>query len=153
QLGTLAVEAGDFARAAELRRRKQRVDEALDRYVRRIEGRQPLTSLADCLAMAQLAEAAGRASDARTWCRLAMRLEPANPEIAALWARLDQAAASVPCEAAGMPLRRSREETRVPSAQPVRLQFHDDAPRVGLGFRFESGETPIHQIPALMGGG
>jgi tetratricopeptide (TPR) repeat protein len=153
QLVTLAVEAGDVARAAELRRRKQRVDEALDQYQRRIEGRQPLTNLADCLAMAQLAEAAGRAPDARTWCRLARGLEPANPEIAALGARLDPAPAPLPCEAAGLRLGRPPRKARVPPAHPARLEFRDDAPRVGLGFRFESGETAIHQFPALMGGG
>src|SRR5262249_3129509 len=133
QMTALTIEAGDLARATELRRRKQRVDEALDRYQRQIEGRQPLTSLADCLAMAQLAEAAGRGFDARTWCRLARRLEPANPEIAALAARLDPAPAFRSCEAAETPLRRPLTTARVPPARPARLEFRDDAARVGLG--------------------
>jgi tetratricopeptide (TPR) repeat protein len=160
RLGTLAAQAGAYARAEELRRRKARVDEALDRYQRRIESHESFASLADRVAMAQVADEAGRPFDAEAWCTLAERIEPGNPQVATIRQRLNRAANPLPCEAAeGSQQRQDTDPLRLkPSGPPMAHRrahpnFRDDAGRAGICFRLDNGETAIHQIPELMSGG
>jgi tetratricopeptide (TPR) repeat protein len=158
RLATLAAQDGEATRAAELRRRKARVDDALARYSSRIKAPDLFASLGDQVAMAQLAEEAGRTFDARAWCTLAARVEPRHPEVAAIRAWLDQAAARPSCDGEwGHPRRGAPRTVETAAgtmkARHVRVAFRDDAPRAGLRFRFESGETPLHQIPEVMSGG
>jgi tetratricopeptide (TPR) repeat protein len=159
RLGTLAAQAGDVAHAAELRNRKRRVDEALRQYGRRIQAPDRFDGLADRLAMTRLAVDAGRTFDARAWCALARRLEPSNPDAAAILAGLDRAAVAPGCDGdrGGDPTRHPR-----PPARPVdgaaatgraRVEFRDEAHAAGLRFRYDPGETPLRQIPEVMGGG
>jgi tetratricopeptide (TPR) repeat protein len=158
RLGTLAAQAGDSSRALALRRRKERVDDALDRYGRRMKAPGEFAAVADRVAMARLAELAGRPFDARAWCKLASRIEPGNLEVAVLLARLDQAAALHDCERAASHAARPPGSGDEPAdgrqeLRPANVEFRDDAPTAGLGFHLDNGLTPIRQIPAVMSGG
>jgi len=160
RLGTLAARAQDVARSAGLRLRKARVDEAIARYRRRITSQEHFASLADRVAMAQLAEEAGRPFDAGAWCTLAARLDPSSQEIARIRDRLNRAqligrGEVADCDQSGLVSRTPRATTvKSDSATPpARLEFRDDALTAGLHFKFDNGETALQQIPETMSGG
>lgn len=157
RLGTLAAQAGESALAEELRLRKWKVDDALDRYRTLISGPSDFSALAERVQMARLAEEAGRAFDARCWCTLAGRLNSQVPEIGEITARLDRSQARL-MEVAGN-FRRTQpagglpRNSSKPSPHAARLAFRDDARSAGLDFTFQNGETAIRQIPVTMSGG
>jgi tetratricopeptide (TPR) repeat protein len=159
RLGTLTAAAGESARAAELRQRKARVDDALAAYQRQIEGQQRFSGFADRLRMAQLAEKAGRPFDSTCWCSLADRLEPGNTEVMAIRARLDGPLDTLPCEGAELAWHERNQHAVEPVPdrpvvlRPTKVEFRDDAQRAGLDFRLVNGETAIRQLPTIMSGG
>jgi hypothetical protein len=158
RLATLAAQAGDASGAATLRRRKERVDHALERYGQRIKATGEFTAAADCVAMGRLAEQAGRPFDARAWRKLASRIEPRNADITAIVSRLDEAASSHECERLATNRAQSSSAALARAAKrseprSVRVEFRDDAKSAGLQFRFASGVTAIRQIPTVISGG
>jgi tetratricopeptide (TPR) repeat protein len=157
RLATLTALTGDRARAADLRRRKARVDDALDRYRRRIESDERFTTPADRLATAGYAEEAGRLFDARAWYTLVRRLEPSSAQAEAGLARIDRAMARARDPAALERIDTIASAASAPVRQgggrSARIDFRDEAARAELAFRFENGCTAILQLPALMSGG
>ena len=111
--------------------------------------------VADRVALARLAEEAGRPFDARAWCTLAARLDPRAPETASILARLDRGEALLR-QGFGRPSHRPLVPRMTP-AESTRSRSHvffrDDAEAVGLRFTYDNGETAIHQLPETMGGG
>ena len=159
RLGTLAAQAGDTGLADGLRRRKGRVDEALDQYRTRISSPVAFSTVADRVEMARLAEQAGRRFDARAWCTLAARLDPQAPELKPILARLDRAQTLLSKSKVSSrssrphPLNNSPPRTSTSLPSHALLEFRDDAAGAGLRFSFQNGETAIHQLPETMSGG
>ena len=158
RLATLEARAGDTGRGAEIRVRKARVDEALDRYRRRMPalGRSPAVD--ELVAMARLAEEAGRPFDAWAWCTLAARSAPQSTGTAELLARLEKGRALLLDHTSGIeklgPVSPDARRADVgPSSDRPHVAFRDDADAAGLRFRYINGETAIRQLPATMGGG
>ena len=156
RLASLALADGDAPRAAELRRRKAAIDRALNLY------RTP--TLAGNLAdnpreLARLAATLGRRFEAHAFLTMAVRRAPADREARqALAENPDDPSAtssSIPLAAWALVLENlythgSREVEPVASEVP---RFVDEAGPSGLDFVFRSGETSIHQLPEVMGGG
>jgi tetratricopeptide (TPR) repeat protein len=158
RVATLLAQAGDIGRAAEFRRRKARVDEAIDRYHRRISGPGRFATAAERVAMARLADEAGRPFDSQAWCQLAARLDPKAPGAADILARLEKTKALLREVSAGDdgPGRSSRGPTPTHDGRSIHrphLEFRDDAEAAGLGFTFNNGESAIRQLPVTMSGG
>jgi hypothetical protein len=160
RLATLAAQAGDRVLAAEVRRRKAQVDDALKRYGRRLRGGERFARPADRALMARLAEEAGRPWDAAAWCQSAARQGFSGQELALLKSELSafgtargpdgtECDGNLDLSAFARPDPKSG-----PEANPaVRPMFRDDAERAGLRFAFQNGLTAIRQIPAVLSGG
>jgi tetratricopeptide (TPR) repeat protein len=156
RLATLALADGDNSRAAELRRRKAVIDEALTRYrTVAVAGR-----LADDpRALAQLAAALGRRFEAHALLSIAVRRAPSNREARrALDATSDDPAAA-PAALALSVVGLALDHLAACNGPPAEVaaadvpRFIDDAGPSGLGFVFRSGETSLHQLPEVMAGG
>jgi tetratricopeptide (TPR) repeat protein len=158
RLAVLTLEAGRPAEAAELRRRKARLDDAIAGYRQIMNDEANLASRAEELA--QLAETLGRRFDAQAWRSVARGSR----------GRID----AVPAESAGMPdprdgrtladLLADLQPAPVPKptarpaqpdapARPIDPGFTDDAEAVGLRFVFDMGRTPECMLPETMSGG
>ena len=159
RLAILAAQAGEPDRAAELRRRKQNVDEAQARYGRLMEALGPQTSV-DRSELAQLSEFLGRTFEARGWWALANvpeaqrrsaldRLDRArsSADLPSGWTLADLlagetdsavAASTTPCSVAS------------PVVAP---EFDDQAEAVGLRFTYDNGRSATRHLPETMGGG
>jgi tetratricopeptide (TPR) repeat protein len=156
RLATLALADGDNSRAGELRRRKAVIDQALNRYrTLMLVGR-----LADDpRAMAQLAAALGRRFEAHALLKMAVRRAPSDREaLRALDATPDDpsaAPATLALSVAALVLDHLEAHNGPPAevAAAEVPRFTDDAGLSGLAFVFRSGETSLHQLPAVMAGG
>ena len=158
RLAELALQAGEGARAAEVRHRKAAAAAALGRYYKLLieskDSPPPPTELA------RAAEACGRWVDARAWWRYAAQ---GNPSLAheanAAVARLD--AAAPPPTPAGRsladvlgPVRRPQEpDDKAVAGRFVVPRFVDEAASRALNFTLDHGPTPEHQMPETMSGG
>ncbi len=173
RLAVLAGESGRSDRAAELRRRKARIDRATERYTRLLQNGDTLPQFAE---LAGLAEELGRGFEARGWWLLASLHQPGAAATSAV-ERLGpprpdphlpagQTLAFHLGEVAGLPADGSarsgggpataRPPTRL-SADPDRAinlpEFRDDAVPAGLSFVFDSGQSPLRQLPETTSGG
>jgi tetratricopeptide (TPR) repeat protein len=158
RLAELEARAGRSALAAELLVRKAQVDQALDRYGRRMTGAERIKAAADRLDMARLAEASGRRFEARAWLTLARRAEPGLAGIAPLLDRLDRAdAAARKVEVGRVWADTPRPAPAATAGAPTRItasvRFVDDAESAGLRFVYRNGETAVRQMPEPLGGG
>ena len=172
RLAVLAVESGQPARAAELRRRKAEADRDTEGYYRILEGPSPLARAAE---LAELAGSLGRGFEARGWWALAAnelpgrrdrrgRRDPARPSAPdpspvprgreptlAYWIEEDPEALedqSHPGPA------RAEADSRSPAPGRVRFpSFRDDAAAAGLRFTFDNGRSPSRQLPETTAGG
>jgi hypothetical protein len=156
----LAQNAGDVSQAAELRRRKTEVDEALLRYrPLLLRDRHPADARFRA-AIGQVAEAAGRPLDALVWYGLAVRgsgkVGEAGLARVAQGQSASRAAAAAVVEdqfddLAALVARKGSTVRAV--ARAGRPDFVDAADSAGLRFVYENGQTSIHQLPERMGGG
>jgi hypothetical protein len=159
---------GRPAEAAALRRRKEEVDNALDRYRRRVRlgTAGEFATTAARLEAGRLAEAAGRPVDARAWYAVALRHDPQSRDAHAAVERVDaelerasapagQAATTAVALRSGLADLVARAASRRgPDADPgAGLSFRDRAAEAGLNFTYRNGESAIHQIPETTGGG
>jgi thioredoxin-like negative regulator of GroEL len=156
RLATLALADGDSSRAAELRRRKAVLDQALNRYrTLAVDGR--LTG--DPRALARLAAVLGRRFEAHALLKLAVRRAPTDREARrALDATPDDrsaAPAALPLSVLALALNHLAPCDGPPAeATAAEIpRFSNDARGSGLTFVFRSGETPLHQLPEVMAGG
>ena len=76
---------------AELRRRKAEVERAMEAYRDRLWSDTPLSTAADRVGLARMAEAAGRPHEARALYSWAIKADPGEPSAREGLARLDRA--------------------------------------------------------------
>jgi tetratricopeptide (TPR) repeat protein len=156
RLAELAARAGRSDHAAELRAHKAALDRLLNRYRNLYKDGQ---FAADAPEMADLAQRLGRTFEARAFLTLAARRAPGDRTIAAALARLAtvEAARSAPGQTLADLLGLAPGSNATPSAPSARVRsmpvFRDDAEAAGLTFRFDNGESYIHQLPEMASGG
>ena len=154
RLAEFAARDGDAEAAAQLRRRKGSLDEALHQYRARFRSG---NLDRDAPEMAQLAETLGRHFEARALRTIAGLPEPVGsdpdrdvgmnvPAMKPTLADLLSVEARRP-GASGTPGERSKSGHRVVP------QFRDDARSAGLSFIFNNGATAQGQLPETMSGG
>ncbi len=175
RLATLAVEAGDPARATALRRRQEEFLRDKERY-RRLLIADPSPIPQDGLhERARLAERLGRWFEAQGWLTLALERNSADQ---AAREGLDRLAHPAGTKAPPTPpwtvlldrprgsdhptaaatndrARRGSPDPAERAGRPDRssLAFRDDAQTAGLRFIYSNGQSPQHQIPETIGGG
>jgi enediyne biosynthesis protein E4 len=161
RLAVLAYEAGDQARSRALRQRKTELEVLRQAYRRLLIVDHEQFAFSDLEQLAGLAEKLGRWFEAQGWWALAVEHSPdstaAREGVARCTAKAGAkttlpgktladvvAAAGFTQPSQGKPA----GERQIPA-----MSFQDDAEKAGLAFTYESGETPIHQMPATLGGG
>jgi predicted Zn-dependent protease len=159
RLAELAARDGDRGRAAELRRRKARIDRALDDY-RMMMGAVASGEPARAADLARTAEVLGRRFEARGWWTIQSRRDPGDREALAALARLtDEAPAGTPADARTvadlLPAAPAAPTHAAPAGAPPRRvpMFGDDAESAGLRFVYQNDPTPRCRLPETMGGG
>jgi enediyne biosynthesis protein E4 len=160
RMAELAQRAGESESAARLRRRKAEVDRATEHYRTLLWTEEPLGKASDRLELARAAEAAGYRAEARAVYALVLESDPDSRPAREALARLDQAAADLAL-AAATPVAPPSEAGKV--SRPRRAgtkgtsvaipSFTDDAEAVGLRFTYDSGASPMRQLPEQSGGG
>jgi tetratricopeptide (TPR) repeat protein len=175
RLASLAAERKDETRLRSLRDQKAAVDQALLDYDRRLKDMQDdpgddPTRRAGYLAMARLAESAGRSFDALVWADLAGKRGQEGDEAHTLAAclRAIVAAARAPAgddaELRGewrsmfdpesiKPGSNAHTADAAHKGQTGSLRFSDDAASAGLVFHFNNGESALRQMPEPLSGG
>jgi tetratricopeptide (TPR) repeat protein len=148
RLADLAIARGDRPAAERLRAAKSRIDRALVVYDRALQADRAVAGPAERAEMARLAREAGRPIDAGAWsardagaeslARLVGRELGTVGRDRVAWA--DEWGTAV------------GPRTADPALPPA-ITFRDDAPGAGLAFTFDSGQTPLHQMPEPLGGG
>lgn len=153
----LVTRYSDSERVAKLRKHKAEIDSWRARYRTLINLPELIPHAAE---LARAASVIGRRFDARAWWGLAKRRDPSlkNEAEAALKilveppltpaAKSDQTLADVlgPYE----PKLTAGHSTPDLSSS---AQFHDEAQSRGLIFRFDNGQSTLHQLPETMSGG
>ena len=156
RLATLAAIDGEKAKATELRRKKDAIDAATDRY-RALISEPDLATRA--VELARYAEQIGRRFDARAWWKLAVRRDPTvDQDAAAALARLSKTDAQVETTAGtladltdpGGLLKNKRNPGLHQATIPT---FSDEAQSRGVAFTFDNGRTDDCQLPETMSGG
>ncbi len=160
RLAELAHRAGRPDRVAELRRRKAEVERAMEAYRDRLWSDKPLSTAADRVGLARMAEAAGRPHEARALYAWAIKADPGEHSARKGLARLDLADAQrtnalvaevdLWTELGSAPGPRRAESGAKTGGK---LAFTDDAEAVGLRFVYDNAETSIHQLPETSSGG
>jgi tetratricopeptide (TPR) repeat protein len=181
RLAALALQAGDTAGAAALRRRQEDALRDKERYRRLLIADRDPIPIDELHERARLAERLGRWFEARGWLSLVLERNPADRTARD---RLDRLALRDRTPAPpGPPWSRlladvgnTRHESKAttddhaehgpPSVaatptgdraiqHPPRasIAFRDDGQSAGLGFTYHNGESPQHQIPETIGGG
>jgi len=161
RLAELLQQAGEVEAAAVLRRRKDELDAALDRYSRLYRQDRFSDHLPE---LASLAERLDRPFEARAFWELVAVREPANPDAPPALARLASAQAARSATSGRPPRVLASEFGRVsPPGHRAPGQtggvlsiprFEDRASEVGLaGFVQDNGVSPIHQLPEMSSGG
>jgi tetratricopeptide (TPR) repeat protein len=173
RLASQAIARGQPALARSIRDRKALVDWALLDYDGRIkelstDSAKESPTGARCLELAGLAEAAGRPFDASAWAILAAAHSPPGDQAHALadrLSRLSETALAPAGDAEGIPKswsllvtghERTAAEAAVESGRrsaATTVEFRDEAASAGLNFRFDNGESPLHQMPEPLCGG
>jgi tetratricopeptide (TPR) repeat protein len=158
RLAELAARDGDRDRAAELRRRKARLDRAFDDYRMLMSG-VAADDLSQVAHLARAAELLGRRFEARGWWTIRERRADGAREARAALARLDRDPAG---EAAGarmlgdlIPPSLAAPTGRAAASPhgPRVPAFRDDAGPAGLRFVYQNDPTPRCRLPETMGGG
>ena len=161
RLAAIAWKAGLAEHAAELRRRKAKVDQTIERYRSLLKGTVADSSYAE---LATLAEELGRWFEAEGWWELALSREPSNQRLRDSLERVHGWSISQPRSSgrtladvliAAAPVGGPRPVVSPPgvSASPPNIRLVDDADAAGLQFRFENGQSPERQLPETMSGG
>ena len=162
RLAVLGWEAKQADQAAELRRRKARLDEVKDRYRRLLADSAPADGYAE---LAGLAEALGRPAEAEGWWTLAARRDSGNPAVIAGLARSRGRPATGPTPVSSEPLAGRLADllgtgSRADVGQKIAglpaggsIAFRDDAEAAGLRFTFDNGRSPLRQLPETTAGG
>ncbi len=161
RLAELAHRAGCRDRVAELRRLKAEVEQAMQSYRNRLWRAEPPRTADGRSELARLAEAAGHPPEARAWYAWALKADPDHRSAREGLARLDRAEGdrrSLAVAAVNEPWPAPAPLNRPGPTSPAErsggeLAFTDDAESVGLRFRYDNAETPIHQLPEPFGGG
>ena len=163
RLVELAIEAGQAARVADLRRRKAEIERALKAYRLLLWRDQPLKTTAERHELARLAESAGRPIEARALYRWIIATEQNDSSARDALARLDQEDIERRRQLADYESHRSsdlqpsvRPNRQIPRQQPIpetRVAFRDDVEAAGLRFVYDNAETAFHQLPEPFGGG
>jgi tetratricopeptide (TPR) repeat protein len=161
RLALLAHEAGDLSLSRALRQRKTELESLRQEYRRLLIVDRDRFTFPELQQRAVLAEKLGRWFEAEGWWVLAVEQSPDSQMARAGMARCalkieTQTAPSGKTvaevlAAAGL-TRPDRHEAPFESRVPA-MSFRDDAEKAGLDFTYMSGETPIHQMPATLGGG
>jgi tetratricopeptide (TPR) repeat protein len=153
----LVSRTGQRERVDELRRQKNQLDQANERYRKLISVPDPSPHFAE---LARAAESLGLKFESKAWWTLRARQVRDDPDAFAALKRLETPA----------PEQTSSDETLAsplsdllvsPGAyhDPVELttprtpSFLDRAQAAGLKFTFENGRTPLRQLPETMSGG
>jgi tetratricopeptide (TPR) repeat protein len=168
RLAALAAVRGEPALARSFRDRKAAVDRALldyDGRMKELSG-DPAGGTPDrdrCLALARLAEAAGRPVDAAAWAALAAMQGPPGDEAHELADRLGRLAEAVSAPSrdasagswSGLVASHSRTipDRAAGAGSPSAVEFADEAAAAGLKFVFHNGESPLRQMPEPLSGG
>ena len=155
RLAEIEGPGGNPGRAAELRRKKAELDRDRRLYRSIISGGN-LASRAPELAA--LATSQGRWFEARGWWTSALAADPSSSDAKEALARLGPTGlGSIDGTATlatllGDIARRATLEARG-VRHGVTPRFQDEAARAGLRFTYESGRSPLRQLPETMGGG
>ena len=161
RLAVLAHEAGDFARARELRQRKTGLEDLRQAYRRLLIVDREHFPYPVLEQLAVIAEKLGRWYEAQGWWTLAVEQSPDSATARAGMIRCVRKAREEPIPpdktladvlAASGLTRPDHTEVRDEHMVPA-MQFQDDAEGSRLSFTYQSGETDIHQMPATLGGG
>ncbi|MFI5454445.1 MAG: FG-GAP-like repeat-containing protein [Isosphaerales bacterium] len=161
RLAELLQQAGEVEAAAVLRRRKDEIDAALDRYSRLYRENRFADHVPE---LASLAERLGRRFEARVFWEIVAIGEPKNPDARPALARLATVAAARSATSGSHPKALAFELDRV---SPLRQRaagetgglismprFEDRSSAQGLaGFVQDNGVSPIHQLPEMSSGG
>jgi tetratricopeptide (TPR) repeat protein len=167
RLAELAVGRGEKTVSRSLRDRKAVVDQALLEYDRRLKETQEATGhessrTAEFLALARMAEAAGRQFDGSAWAALAARQDAGSNEARAEADRLRAlaAASGAASDETGLSAswqallaRVSPVSARTDRTNRVPFRFAEDAAQLGLAFTFKNGESTLRQMPEPLSGG
>ena len=153
RLAELASSTGQSERVAELRRRKAELDRAKERYRKILSEGDPTLHLAE---LGRTAETLGRWFEAEGWWSLRARAAMDDLEARQALDRLAARSSSIPPRSGKtladlLPI---SKPARPPAQAPIEVPtFTDDAEPSGLRFTYESGKTPLRQLPETMGGG
>jgi thioredoxin-like negative regulator of GroEL len=163
RLAELAVRAGKPDRAAELRERKAKVDGLKAQYQELLLRDQPVR---DAAKMSRLAEQLGHSFEARVFASVALASDSSRADLKSALARLEPhrasaaargltlAAALKPLLGISLDANPRSPANSAPTDQALgAIEFDDDAARAGLGHVFDTGESPIHQMPEVSSGG
>ena len=160
RLATIAWESGQKDRAADLRRRKADFDRARDRYRFLLGDVAPVDFFAE---LGGLAETLGRRFEAEGWWSLAAMRTRESPLIREAQSRL-RGRPEPPRPPAGQTLAdrllgsdgggTGHAASPGPTGEAgAPVEFTDDAEAVGLRFVFDSGRSPLRQLPETLSGG
>jgi thioredoxin-like negative regulator of GroEL len=161
RLAEIDLQAGAALKAATMRRRKDELDAALDRYSRLYRADRLVDHLPE---LASLAERLGRQFEAAGFWELLALREPANAGAARALQRLRAARAPRPAQSGSLAqvlgepdlMRRSppRSRDKKGGELPAIPRFEDRAASSGLAaFVQDNGVSPIHQLPEMSSGG
>jgi tetratricopeptide (TPR) repeat protein len=154
RLATLSLEAGDRARAVELRAEKAELDAKTEQYRAGFASPEADRHAAE---MSELAEAIGRPFDARCWAEMELLQNPRNIEVRRRLSKLPKPSpdrAKTRSLVADL-LRELNASTPAASSSTVRTKpdFTEDAETVGLRFFEDNGATSSFYLPEIMAGG
>jgi tetratricopeptide (TPR) repeat protein len=156
RLADLEIQAGQTDRAAELRRRKARLDDVKHRYTTMVSS----DFVTNAGELARLAEALDRRFEERAFLTMLNKRRPGDQSAREGLARL--AGREKPTATAPSPSDIVREFSpkvhngdvaRSLADRPTPPRFVDDAASAGLRFVFRSGRSPERQLPETMSGG
>jgi tetratricopeptide (TPR) repeat protein len=156
RLAELAVKAGRAEEAADLRRRKAKIDLAKEPFRELYLDDGDYRARAEDLA--RLAELRGLRFQARGWADVLLSSDPKHAEAKRILARLKASEPPAPPSTGllsdllkdALP-RGAADRMAVASVKAPR--FDDDADKVGLRFVYDNGASPYHQLPETMAGG
>jgi hypothetical protein len=156
----LALEGGQSARVADLRRRKAELERALKAYRLMLFREEPLRSIDDRHELARRAEAAARRPEARALYQWILVAEPNDSRARQALALLDRsdadrhrALAALDEEWKTGPVDARPERSQPENPPVIGVSFVDQAEAVGLRFVYDNAETLFHQLPEPFGGG
>ena len=155
RLAELELGEGSPDKAAALRERRAKLNTAMYEYQERLQ-KKISRGEADT---AVLAESLGRYFEAHSLWSVVKQAEPENHQASEAMERLQKLDAQRPAGPWLSDLLAELDKapkaglSRKPQAMGAIPEFEDLAERSGLNFRFDNGESPIHQLPETTAGG